>query len=253
MRPLSPSGGPALDLADHRRLVVAVLDAEVVRLSRSISGWNGDRAAERERSVLPSSPPGRRGDDEARDSSRDFPIPGSPARNTIWPCRARRSLEAVPERRHLALAPDERRQSPFGLDLEPAARARERATTCHARTGAALPLSDNMPSGSDVEVGRRSAAASSRRHDRARVRRLLESRRDVRRVADGRVVHPQVVPDAADHDKPGVQPLTHLEADSPAVLELLPVAVERSPDGRAPRTRRAGRGPRVRSARRTAP
>jgi hypothetical protein len=61
-------------------------------------------------------------------------------------------------------------------------------------------------------------------------RRLLKARRDVRRVADRRVVHPQVVSDAADHDEAGIQPLTDLEADSPAQLKLCLEGIERIAD-----------------------
>src|SRR5262249_20889187 len=50
-------------------------------------------------------------------------------------------------------------------------------------------------------------------HDRARLGELLESTRDVRRITDGGVVHPEVVADLADDDETGI----HADPD----LELL--------------------------------
>jgi len=51
---------------------------------------------------------------------RDLPIPGSPTMNTIWPCPALAFSKQSQGGGHLALAPHEGRQAPFGLDLEPA-------------------------------------------------------------------------------------------------------------------------------------
>ena len=68
--------------------------------------------------------------------------------------------------------------------------------------------------------------------------RLLEPRRDVRRVADRGVVHPQVVADAADDDRARVEADAHPEAGPCAGLEL--AAVDR---GRALDAERGVDGP----------
>jgi hypothetical protein len=58
-------------------------------------------------------------------------------------------------------------------------------------------------------------------HEHAgRARHLLEPGGEVRRVPDRRVVHPQVVPDAADDDGTRVDPDPHLEGLSDAGLDV---------------------------------
>src|SRR5216683_682891 len=63
--------------------------------------------------------------------------------------------------------------------------------------------------------------------DLARVCGLLKARRDIGRVADGRVVHPQVTPDAANHNEAGVEPLPDVQGQTPGAEEIALVLCER--------------------------
>ena len=82
------------------------------------------------------------------------------------------------------------------------------------RHGRRQPLERHLAGGLDDEVAAHQAhrgfadpRAAGRRH-------LLQARREVHRLALGRVVHAQVVADLADDDRPGVDPDAHGEVDA---------------------------------------
>jgi len=140
-----------------------------------------------------------------------------------------RFLEAVPEGGQLTLTRDEDRQTPFGLDVEPAPRLAGRHDLPRRRR-LRLALQAELPERAHVKETSGQTVSRLGDHNRARLRHLLEARGDVRRVADGRVIHPKVVPDAADDDQPSVEPLTYLEVYAAPAQGVLPITCERPLD-----------------------
>ena len=63
-------------------------------------------------------------------------------------------------------------------------------------------------------------------YDRSRYRGLLQARGDVSRVADRRIVHPEVAANAADDDEPAVETLAHLEGEGAVALQLALIVLE---------------------------
>ena len=63
-------------------------------------------------------------------------------------------------------------------------------------------------------------------HDRSRLRGLLQARGDVGRVADRRIVHPEVAADAADDDESAIEALAHREGDGALAIQLALIVLE---------------------------
>ena len=112
----------------------------------------------------------------------------------------------------LGVAADEPRQTPTGDGLEPGPR---RAGTRHFvdfhRVGE--PLHRHGAERLHGDEAFRQRQRRRRQQDAARAGELLHARRQMRRPADGRVVHVQIAADGAHDDLAGVQPDADL-ADS---------------------------------------
>ena len=132
-------------------------------------------------------------------------------------------------------------------------RHRRRPVTAYATTGSRCPRTSTRPRDSQRMYPCTNRCVSSAIRIDPGFGHRLHPRRDVRGVADGGVVHAEVVADPADHDRTRVD--TDAQAQLRAVRRARAVRRSRgsSPGWRAPLARRARDGPRRRSARRTAP
>ena len=116
----------------------------------------------------------------------------------------------------------------------PASVSRTRASTpspddlegAHRR----VPLHHQLSEVESVEVAGDEAVRRRADEDAARACRLLQSRSDVRGIADRRVVHAQIVADLADHHGPGVDPDPHPERGADLLLHLPVVVAENALD-----------------------
>jgi hypothetical protein len=120
------------------------------------------------------------------------------------------TTEQLRERVELAIASDEGREATLGLDVEP-----RLAPTCAQqleRVDRRVPLHGELAAIERFEVSRDEAMRGGADEHAARSGVLLQSRRDVRRVADGGVIHPEIVADLAHHDWTRVESDPHLEA-----------------------------------------
>src|SRR5439155_21907204 len=133
--------------------------------------------------------------------------------------------EAVVQSRDLALSADERREPALDGDFEPRAALAwpEHLERADRRVTLDLPL----PEVQRLEVPADRLVRRLGDHHAPRTRGLLHARREVRRVPDRGVVHPEVVADPADDDRPGVDANPHLQADAELGLELSRVIAER--------------------------
>jgi hypothetical protein len=93
--------------------------------------------------------------------------------------------------------------------------APEHAVGCHRLV---LPLHGEIADERTLEVVAHRMIRVLRKVHGARLGNLFEARAEVRGVADGRVVHREVVADSADDDEPRVQ--SHAVADLDAILYL---------------------------------
>src|SRR5213593_2464412 len=129
---------------------------------------------------------------------RDLPMPASPATKTTWPrpafTSAKRSCKVAISR--------SRPTSRVTLDLP-------------------------LPEVQRLEVPADRLVRRLGDHHAPRARGLLHARREVRRVADRGVVHPEVVADPAHDDGPRVDADPHLQTEAALGLELLRVIAER--------------------------
>ena len=89
----------------------------------------------------------------------------------------------------------------------------------NAVTGPLRPAHVECPERFECDVVFDQAGRGLAHEDRARGGALLQARRQMRAVADGGVVHSQVVADGADHDEPGVEPHAHADRDPGAGVE----------------------------------
>ena len=85
-----------------------------------------------------------------------------------------------------------------------------------------------------MEIACREAVRGLGNQDPSRVGRCLKTRRHVRRVPHGGVVHAQIVPNTPHHDETSVEALPHLEADPLPALEFSLIALQglADPQGR---------------------
>ncbi len=141
----------------------------------------------------------------------------------------RRAREGILKEVELALPPDERGQAPVRVELETRAPL---ASRHHVPGGhrLGLALERERAEGLRLEVARDQAMRRLRGHHVAGARRLLHPGRDVGRVAHRRVIHPQVVTDAADHDEASVEALADAKRDPVGRPELVLIGIERLPD-----------------------
>src|SRR5439155_14391249 len=102
-----------------------------------------------------------------------------------------RFFEALEEHAQLALAPDVRRQSALGHDVQPRARG-ARAYHFPGRHRLRLALERQRPERAREEVALDEAVRRLRYDDATRIGRLLQPRRYVGGVAHGRVIHSQI-------------------------------------------------------------
>jgi hypothetical protein len=227
----------ALDLCDDLVLVIAVLDSELPPHEVD-QGMKGDRAAKREAAAfhparLAPDPPtqleqqARLADAGLPDDEHHLTLPGS------------RLLEAIPEGAQFTLTPHEGGQPPFGLDVDPAPGGARRHDLPR-RHRLRLALQAELAERAQVKEACGQTIDRLGNHDRAWLRDLLHSGGNIRRVADGRVVHPEVVPDAAHHDQSRVEPQPDLEVDATLAPELFRVRAEcpldaKRGENRAPR------------------
>jgi hypothetical protein len=137
--------------------------------------------------------------------------------------------EGVEKKLELALAPDKRSEPVVGSDLQPGP-GLPRGQDLPRADRLRLPLEGQFGEGPRMEVARDEAVGRLRDDDATGLGRLLEARGDVRRVADRRVVHAEVVSDTAHDDEAGVDALPDLEGQPLPPLELLAVILERRPD-----------------------
>src|SRR5207249_4820268 len=133
--------------------------------------------------------------------------------------------EAVVQGRDLALSADERREPALDGDFEPRAALAwpEHLERADRRVTLDLPL----PEVQRLEVAADRLVRRLGDHHAPRTRGLLHARREVRRVADRGVVHPEVVADPAHDDGPRVDADPHLQTEAALGLELLRVIAER--------------------------
>jgi hypothetical protein len=128
--------------------------------------------------------------------------------------------EPFVEKRQFLLAADERCQTPFPRRLQAASHA---PGVVHAMStnGGRLALHGHGAEVGEGEVGPNVLDDLVAHEDLPRLGEREQPRGEVRRVADGRVVHPQVVTDLPDNHQAGVQSLPHLEVDATLGLQAL--------------------------------
>jgi hypothetical protein len=130
---------------------------------------------------------------------------------------AERIVRDPPERdfepRELGLAADQRRQPALGRDRH---RRRPRRASEHlvGRDGLALATDVERSRRLDEEEAAHQAIGGVAHENGARARGRLQARRQVRRVADRRVVHLEAVPDRADDDGASVDADPRLQLDA---------------------------------------
>src|SRR3989441_7555977 len=151
--------------------------------------------------------------------------------------------EAVVQGRDLALSADERREPALDSDFEPRAALAwpEHLERAARRVTLDLPL----PEVQRLEVPADRLVRRLGDDHTSGARGLLHARREVRRVADRGVVHPEIVADPAHDDGPRVDADPHLQTEAALGLELLRVIAERLLDSErrvdgAPRSVRVG-------------
>src|SRR5207245_6649316 len=91
----------------------------------------------------------------------------------------------------------------------------------------AQPLDVDRAEGLDLDKAFGESECVGRHEDRARHRHLLHARREVRRLANGGVIHVQVTADRADHDLARVQADPDLDGDSRRALDYFRIALAR--------------------------
>ena len=211
-----------LDLR-HRDVVgITLVDAHPP-LEKIDERVKGGRAAEGE--AMPLAPVGvarapaelveqaRLADSRLADDKHDLAVPGA------------RQGERGLERLELAPAPDERREPAMGPGVEPRPAFARRLDGPRA-DGLRLAAHRQLTERSGVEVVGDEPVRGLADHDRSRLRGLLQARGDVGRVADRRIVHPEVAADAADDDEPAIEALAHLEGEGALALQLALIVLE---------------------------
>lgn len=127
--------------------------------------------------------------------------------------------------RQLLLTPDEGRQPLLRLDLQPGQHPLGPHDLPCAH-GLLPVLHGDAAEGPGLEVAVDEAVGGFGHDDLARLGDLLHPGGQVRRVADGRVVHPEVVADGADHHEAGIETDPHPEVHAALPPEPLAVVVE---------------------------
>ncbi len=129
------------------------------------------------------------------------------------PLPGRRPAEGILQSLELLPAPGQRGQSPLLRHLQAGAAlelARDRVRS--DRVGLALDL--ELPEVLEREEPRSNAVRLLAHHDLAGLGDAQEPRREIGRVADGRIIHAEVPADRSDHDQPGVDSHPHPELGS---------------------------------------
>ncbi len=109
------------------------------------------------------------------------------------------------------------------------------------------PLDSDRPAIAEFEEGRNLSLHRLRDQHRARLGELLEPRREIRRVADGGVLHAEVVADRADHHRSRMDPHPHLKIGAVGFAHFVAQRLEGSmhrESGRHRATRRVLEGDR---------
>src|SRR5262249_45072787 len=137
-------------------------------------------------------------------------------------------IEALHERGELLIAPDQRGEAALALDVEPSLPA----PGAHdlERMDRRVALYRQLAQVECLEVSRDQPMRRGAGQHAARLRALLQARGDVGRVADGRVVHAEIVADFPHDDRTGVEPDPHLEAPLEPGLELEAQVTDRALD-----------------------
>jgi hypothetical protein len=223
-----------LDLGDDLRLAVDLGDSEA-RPELVDEGEKRNRPAERHAVAFePHRPLAGLGEAAAKLVNQPrFSDPGVAGEEDDLPPAALRLAEQVLQLRELALAADERGQAALHGHLEAGAAALRsyHLEGAHRRL---VSLDPQLAQVAGLEESLDRSMRGLRDQHRPRRAERLETRGHVRRVALGRVVHPQVVADPPDHDRAGVEPDAHAQADDAvARLEVAPVVSERAlnPEG----------------------
>ena len=152
-------------------------------------------------------------DPRLADDEHDLAMPGA------------RPGERSLERLELAQTPDERREPALGPGVKPRAALARRLDGPRV-DGLRFSAHRQLTQRSGVEVVGDKAVRRFADHDRSRLRGLLQARGDVGRVADRRIVHPEVAADAADDDEPAIEALAHLEGEGAFTFQLALIVLE---------------------------
>jgi hypothetical protein len=147
------------------------------------------------------------------DDEHDLAVPGA------------RPGERGLERLELVPAPDEGREPALGPGVE-ARSAFARRLDGPRADGLRFAAHRQLTERAGVKVVGDETVRGLADYDRSRLRGLLQARGDVGRVADRRIVHPEVAPDAADHDEPAIETLAHPEGEGAVLLQLALIVCE---------------------------
>ncbi len=250
-RSSSSSRRPAI-FSRTSALAVALLDAEVGAASaRAPVAAAGSCRARRSGPPSRASPAARQRSANSK-QSRLLPVPASATTPSTWPSPRRVRSSAASSVRISASRPTKRTRP----------RARERSKRVRARADARElvdvhrlgdALQRELAEVVEREVELRELRGVLGEVDAAARGERLHALREADRVPLRRVVHAQVVADLADHDLARVEADARREVEAVAALHVARELAQRVAQRAAPRSRRAARDPRARSARRTAP
>ena len=158
--------------------------------------------------------------------SRDLPTPGSPATRHELSLALAGLFQCVAELVHLDLAPHERREAARRLGLQARAERRE-ADDLEDFHGRGQSLDGHRPERLHLDVALGEAQRLAGDQGRAGPGELLHARGQVRRLADGGVVHVQVAVDGAHDHLARVEADADLHVDALAPAQFLGVPAHR--------------------------
>ena len=163
-------------------------------------------------------------------------MPAGPTTDSTLP-RPRWVLSKASRRKASARCRPTKAVSPRSSARSKRARPLSRRVAVKVRHRRRQPLQRHLAGGLDDEVAAHQAHRGFADPRAARRRHLLQARREVHRLALGRVVHAQVVADLADDDRPGVDPDAHGEVEAALCAQRGRVLPHRLLDGQGRRHR----------------
>src|SRR5262249_23110889 len=212
-----------LDLLDDRAVRIGLFESERTP-KEADQGMEGDRAPERHRASL----------DPSR-SLADLPLkfqeearlsdPGLPDDEHHLSEAGDDLIETFRQHPKLTVATDEWCQPAFSLDVKTGSGGARRNDLPRTHR-LSLSLERKIAEGPRVEIVANETVRRLGDDDASGNGDLQHPGRDIRRVANRRVVHPQVVADATDDNEAGVEALPNPKLDTAALFQFVPITLE---------------------------